>query len=128
MFNKFFKGDFVHIEDFKKFEADLNKRLTQIEGNFNKEVLALKTDITAAIAGHVHATAAPGAPSPGIPGPPPAPAVPSATPILAVADTFAQQQDARQQALGPSAAPLGQGVSPEVIKARVDVKSDIGIA
>ena len=27
MFNKFFKGDFVHIKDFKKFEADVDEKI-----------------------------------------------------------------------------------------------------
>jgi hypothetical protein len=131
IFNSFLKVDFVHIKDFKKFETDLNTRLTQIEANFNKEVVVLKADVTSSILGHLHIN--PQAPAgslpsgPGIPTKPPTPSVPSATPLLAVVDTFAQAQDAKQQALGPSAAPLGQGTSPEVIAARIDVKSDIGL-
>lgn len=138
IFNKFLKGDFVHIKDFKEFETKLNARLTTIEANIKAGDVAVTGALTAAVSAIdikvalPHTSTVPGNPT--VPNPaaliptPPAPPAPGpTTPDLAILDTSAQAQDARQQALGPSAAPLGQGTSPEVIAARIDVKSDIGL-
>lgn len=142
IFHLFLKKDFVHLKDFKLYETQMNARLKALEVAIAAGDAAVaagaattSTTISASLASHIHI--APQAPAgalpttPPTPLPPPIPPVPPApgpaTPEVNVQDTFAQQQDVVQQAMGPSAAPLGQGISLEVQQARVDVQSDIGL-
>jgi len=131
LYHLFLKNSFVHVGDYRTDLQAMNARIALLEANINKEIAVLKTDITSAIVGHTHlsppAPVNPVVTGPGIPVKPPTPPIPSATPTVPHVETALLAEDALLQATGPSAAPLGQGISPEVQKARIDIKQDIGL-
>lgn len=129
LFHIFLRNDFPHVIDYKTDLAALNARMALMELNFNKEIQTLKLDITTSILTHSHPGVLPGpsATGPGIPTKPVTPQIPSATPAVIHVEAAINAEDALLQATGPSAAPLGQGISVEAQKARIDVKSDIGL-
>jgi hypothetical protein len=109
IFNLFLKRDFVHKQDYLTDIAALNANIKLLETAINT---------------HVHPS-------------PQAPAgtlvtLPQVSPIVIPpvqhVDAVLEQQNATQLATGPSVAPLGQGISPEVQKARIEVREDIGLA
>jgi hypothetical protein len=126
IFNKFLKKDFVHIKDFKLFEQQLNAKLASIETTITASITATNANISLSILGHNHIGNLAAPTGPGIPLAP-VPAVPTPpTPAVNIRDTFAQQQDAIQQATGPALAPLGDGISPEAQKASITITKNIG--
>lgn len=132
IFNAFLKIDFVHIRDFKLFESQMNARIATLEANLAAAVATTNINISTSILGHTHlAPQAPAGALPTGPGLPVAPLTPvpvPTTPAVNIKDTFAQQQDAIQQATGPALAPLGDGLSPEAQTANITVLSDIGVS
>lgn len=131
IFNMFLKKDFVHIKDFKLFEQQMNARFATLEANMTAAIAATNANISIAQLNHTHPS--PQAPAgvlvtgPGTPVGPIPPVPTPTTPAINIKDTFAQQQDAIQQATGPAIAPLGDGISPEAQKASITITQDIGL-
>lgn len=140
VFHKFLKEDFTHQKDIKLMLKQLNTRLQTIEANMaagDAAVMAAMTTTTtaiqAALAGHTHvvpqapAGATTSAPPAGLPPLPPSPPAPGpTTPEITYMDQNLLARDAQLQGLGPATSPLGDGNSPEALKATITAKSNIG--
>lgn len=131
LYHLFLRNTFIHVADYLVDLQALNARITAVEASVNSSIVAVKADVTTSILTHTHI--APQAPAgdiptgPGIPTTPPTPAIPSAAPLVVHVEAALNALDATLQGTGPSAAPLGQGISLEAQKARIGIRQDIGV-
>jgi hypothetical protein len=104
--NDYLKNDFANLQDFNKFVADINKRITELETMIITELGVLQAGLTAHT--HISPPGVSGGPTSPPVAPPYTSAMSATAPVLAET-TFVEQRNTVLQATGPAFAPAAQG-------------------
>jgi hypothetical protein len=122
----FLRKEFVHIDDYNLMIQQLNARITAVEAAANASIASLTAFTNANIIAHTHTITAPGSQSaPGLPILPIVLPPPPPTPIPMPVTTAMIAKDNLLMAAGPALAPLSGGVSPDQLRADLDINADI---
>lgn len=119
---KYLNEDFINTKDLLRVIDELHTRIDQLNQKLDQNL----NNISAAFNAHTHV--APQAPSGAIPTAPPAgPLTPDLTPIekkpFEKVETDARNSELISQ--GPSLAPVGDGLSPQALKATGNAQADV---